>query len=58
MNEVELIREHSSGEDRNNAPVRDAINVPEPGPAVADPVLARALDLLKGLAVVQPNRPG
>jgi hypothetical protein len=30
----------------------------EPPPVVADPVLARALDLLIGLAVVQPNRPG
>jgi hypothetical protein len=60
VNEVELIREHNSGEDRNEAPVRVASDVPEPEPApvVADPVLARALDLLKGLAVVQPNRPG
>ena len=58
MNEVELIREHNSGEDRREAPVRDRIDVPEPAPMVADPALARALDLLKGLAVVQPNRPG
>jgi hypothetical protein len=58
LNEVELIREHNSGEDRNEAPVRNLTDVPEPAPVVADPPLARALDLLKGLAVVQPNRPG
>jgi len=58
MNEVELIREHSSGEDQPEAPVRDRAAMPEPAPVVADPALARALDLLKGLAVVQPNRPG
>jgi hypothetical protein len=58
MNEVELIREHNSGEDRDEAPVRNTADLPEPSPMVADPVLARALDLLKGLAVVQPNRPG
>jgi hypothetical protein len=58
MNEVELIREHNIGEDRNETPVRNTADVPQPAPVVADPVLARALDLLKGLAVVQPNRPG
>jgi hypothetical protein len=58
MNEVELIREHSSGEDRPEAPARDRADLLEPKPVVADPALARALDLLKGLAVVQPNRPG
>jgi hypothetical protein len=58
LNEVELIREHRDGDDANAAPVRDLLDKPEPVPAVADPALARALDLLKGLAVVQPNRPG
>jgi C-terminal processing protease CtpA/Prc len=58
LNEAELIREHSSGEDRYEAPVRSTVDVPESAPLVADPALARALDLLKGLAVVQPNRPG
>jgi C-terminal processing protease CtpA/Prc len=57
MNEVELIREHNTGEDQPN-PIRDAVDAPEPAPAVTDPVLGRALDLLRGLAVVQPNRPG
>jgi hypothetical protein len=57
MNEVELIREHNSGEDRTTADARSLSDVTET-PAVADPALARALDLLKGLAVVQPNRPG
>jgi carboxyl-terminal processing protease len=58
MNEVELIREHRNGEDGSEAPVRDMIAPSAPSPVVADPVLARALDLLKGLAVVEPNRPG
>jgi len=58
LNEVELIREHNSGEDRDEPPVRNTADLPEPPPVVADPALARALDLLKGLAVVQPNRPG
>ena len=58
LNEVELIREHSSGEDRAQTSAHDRPEVMEPAPVVADPALARALDLLKGLAVVQPNRPG
>jgi C-terminal processing protease CtpA/Prc len=58
LNEVELIREHSSGEDRAPTSAHDRPEVIESAPTVADPVLARALDLLKGLAVVQPNRPG
>jgi hypothetical protein len=58
MNEVELIREHNNGEDRPESYGRDRPEVTEQAPVIADPVLARALDLLKGLAVVQPNRPG
>jgi hypothetical protein len=58
LNEVELIREHRAGNDANEPSARNAIDQPEPAPLVADPALARALDLLKGLAVVQPNRPG
>lgn len=57
MNEVELIREHNAGEDRNGAEAR-LPDAPATTPAVVDPALARALDLLKGLAVVQPNRSG
>ena len=58
LNEVELIREHSSGEDRAQTSAHDRPEVTEPAPVITDPALARALDLLKGLAVVQPNRPG
>jgi hypothetical protein len=58
MNEVELIREHNNGEAPDQIPARNTPDVAEPTAMVADPVLARALDLLKGLAVVQPNRPG
>jgi len=58
LNEVELIREHRNGDDADEASARTAPDKPEPTPVVADPALARALDLLKGLAVVQPSRPG
>ena len=58
LNEVSLIRRHKNGDDNAAPDLRDAPDVPEPAPVVADPALARALDLLKGLAVVQPNRPG
>lgn len=55
--EAELVREHRSGllhrEDSEEPRVRE----PEPEkPLVSDPVLARALDLLKGLAVVRQFR--
>jgi hypothetical protein len=58
LNEVELIREHRNGDDADEPSARNTSDLTEPAPIVADPVLARALDLLKGLAVVQPNRPG
>jgi hypothetical protein len=59
FNEKELVREHSAGEDTDDGFEDAGPVLAEPGPpVVADPVLARALDLLKGLAVVQPNRPG
>jgi hypothetical protein len=56
MSEAELVREHKQGID----PDGDADEAPAPQPEVAapmvnDPVLARALDLLKGLAVIQQN---
>jgi carboxyl-terminal processing protease len=57
-NEVELIREHSNGGKDTKPLVRDVPQAAELSPQVTDPVLARALDLLKGLAVVRPNRPG
>jgi len=56
MNEAELVRERREGPnpDEGLAPGHKA----EPEKAlVQDPVLARALDLLKGLAVVRPSRP-
>lgn len=54
FNEAELVREHKAGENPDeDAPKRP----PEPKvPVVSDPALARALDLLKGLAVVRQNR--
>jgi hypothetical protein len=58
MNEVELIREHRDGDAPDQIPARNTPEAAEPPPVVADPALARALDLVIGLAVVQPNRPG
>jgi len=58
MNEVELIREHRDGAVPDQTPIRNMPDVAQPPPVIADPALARALDLLIGLAVVQPNRPG
>jgi Peptidase family S41 len=56
LNEAELVRMNREGRDMdtNNATARQ----PEPAlPVVNDPALARALDLLKGLSVVQQFRP-
>ena len=53
FNEAELVREHRAGE---NPDEQVAKRPPEPQvPVVSDPALARALDLLKGLAVVRQN---
>jgi hypothetical protein len=53
FNEAELVREHRAGE---NPEEQVAKRPPEPQvPVVSDPALARALDLLKGLAVVRQN---
>jgi hypothetical protein len=56
LNEAELVREHREGLDRDldlDAPVRPV----EPArPLVNDPALARALDLVKGLALVRQSR--
>ena len=57
INEAELVRMQREGESlefSTNSPRRDAGLSP---PGVQDPVLSRALDLLKGLAVVQQFRP-
>lgn len=58
LNEVELIREHRTGEDADQNTIRAMPDPAASAPVVADPALARALDLLKGLAVVEPHRPG
>jgi hypothetical protein len=56
FNEAELVREHQAGEDGEGNEIAGA---PAPVvPVIADTVLSRALDLLKGLSIVQPNRPG
>lgn len=55
FNEAELVREHKDGFD----PELDGPASTEPDPdrgLVRDPVLARALDVLKGLAVVRRGR--
>lgn len=53
FNEAELVREHRAGESPDE---QTAKRPPEPQvPVVSDPALARALDLLKGLAVVHQN---
>ncbi len=57
MNEAELVREHREGTNFNTEIDRRPIRSAEPSkPVVRDPVLARALDLLKGLAVVREGR--
>jgi len=58
FNEAELVREHREGLERDPVAVEPARpRSPEPEiPMVSDPALARALDLLKGLAVVRQSR--
>jgi hypothetical protein len=53
LTEAELVRERQAGTNRETAPVETEAE----GPVVRDPSLARALDLLKGLAVVRSQRP-
>lgn len=58
MNEAELVRMSREGispdGEGTNGPARRS--EPTPAPVINDPVLARAIDLLKGLAVVQQFR--
>lgn len=57
LNEAELVREHREGLDQEMDSGVLLAGPPEPEkPVVTDPALARALDLLKGLAVVRQNR--
>ena len=55
LNEAELLRRMKEGENPETAPVVTTPSVATP--QVRDPALARALDLLKGLAVVRPAKP-
>jgi C-terminal processing protease CtpA/Prc len=57
FNEAELVREHREGLDREtNAPNLRSRETELETPLISDPALARALDLLKGLAVVRQPR--
>jgi len=53
LNEAELVRERKEG---FNPDLEEAADDEPEQPLVRDPVLARALDLLKGLAVVRQSR--
>jgi C-terminal processing protease CtpA/Prc len=58
FNEAELVKEHQQGIDWQQ-PVSDEPSAPVvSAPVVRDPALARGLDLLKGLSVVQADHPG
>jgi hypothetical protein len=60
-NEAELVRERRDGQSGDeDGPVKKEISIVDEAapPFMADAVLARALDLLKGLAVLQQNHPG
>ncbi len=62
-NEAELVRERRTGESPDDDSVETSSQIiaapDEPAPPViADAALARALDLLKGLAVIQQSHPG
>ncbi len=57
INEAELVRQSREGKRPDNEIIAAQPTPPEPSaPVIHDPVLARALDLLKGLAVVQQFR--
>jgi hypothetical protein len=63
FNEAELVRQHRDGLDESGEPDRPTLlrqgpdrKVQAEMPLVRDPVLARAMDLLKGLAVVRQSR--
>ncbi|MEI7729398.1 MAG: S41 family peptidase [Verrucomicrobiota bacterium] len=56
INEAELVRMRREGKDPDQEDSA-ATKIANPAKLVRDPVLARALDLLKGLAIVQPTKP-
>ena len=57
MNEAELIRRHRENLALEDEPAAGQGNGEPQAPVLQDPVLARALDLLKGLAVIQVKLP-
>ncbi|HOW67305.1 MAG TPA: S41 family peptidase [Candidatus Paceibacterota bacterium] len=58
INEAELVRRQREGQLTEDETVLESAAPLDPvKPALTDPTLARALDLLKGLTVVQKNRP-
>lgn len=57
VNEAELVRMQREGESFEFPSLNPSREGPAGPPTVQDPVLSRALDLLKGLAVVQQFRP-
>lgn len=54
FNEAELVRRHRAG---GNLDDPDSTPEPPEQPVVNDPVLARALDFLKGISALQQHRP-
>lgn len=56
FNEAELVREHKAGTNPDDAESTIKRAPEAKVPMVSDPALARALDLLKGLAVVRQSR--
>jgi C-terminal processing protease CtpA/Prc len=57
MNEAELVRERREGATLENEPASARNDAEIMKPMVRDPALARALDVLKGLALVRQSRP-
>jgi C-terminal processing protease CtpA/Prc len=55
FSEADLVREHRQGLGRGVEPAEPRLTEPQ-APLVTDPALARAIDLLKGLAVVRQSR--
>jgi hypothetical protein len=56
LNEAELVRRQKEGENTDDEVVASGASAADTAVAtIQDPALARALDLLKGLAVVQPR---
>jgi hypothetical protein len=56
FNEADLVREHREGQDRDSSDTPQPRAAEPQRPVVSDPALARAIDLLKGLAVVRQSK--